>query len=213
MIIDKEKTIFIHIPKNAGTSIKAFFECKEFHNKHRTIEQIKTDNIEAYNSYKKFTIVRNPYDRMISWYFYLKRAMGIEQTRGDHRWSSGEHFPSNFLEWIKDPLKNYYTLWKLSDIRNSLHTDIEFIGNGRKNGVPLLSQQYLWLDDTVRVLKYENLNEELNKFFGKKINIPTRNNTERKDYLHYYDEESLNIVYNRYKEDFEIFNYKRIEKI
>ena len=101
MIIDKYKTIFIHIPKNAGTSIKTFFECKEFYNKHRTIDQIKKENIKAYDSYKKFTIVRNPYDRMVSWYFYLKRAMGIEQTRGDYRWSSGEHFPSEFLEWIK----------------------------------------------------------------------------------------------------------------
>ena len=216
MIIKEHKTIFVHIPKNAGTAIEEYFGNSSFRiqpSKHDDIHEIKKRFLNIYSSHRKFTIIRNPYDRMISWYFYLKRAMGIEQTRGDHRWSSGEHFPSNFLEWIKDPLKNYYTLWKLSDIRNSLHTDIEFIGNGRKNGVPLLSQQYLWLDDTVRVLKYENLNEELNKFFGKKINIPTRNNTERKDYLHYYDEESLNIVYNRYKEDFEIFNYKRIEKI
>jgi chondroitin 4-sulfotransferase 11 len=210
MIIDKEKTIFVHIPKNAGTSIKTFFECKEFYNKHRTIEQIKTDNIEAYNSYKKFAIIRNPYDRMISWYFYLKRAMGMEHTRGDHRWKSGEHFPSNFLDWIKDPLKNYYTIWKLSDVRDSLHTDIEFNNNGgRDGGIPLLSPQHDWLDDTVKVLKYENLKEEINKFFGEEIDLQKINKIDREEYLKYYNKESLNIVYNRYKEDFEKFNYKK----
>ena len=210
MIIDKHKTIFVHIPKNAGTSIKAFFECKEFYNKHRTIEQIKTENIEAYNSYKKFAIIRNPYDRMVSWYFYLKRAMDIEQTRGDYRWSSGEYFPSNFLDWIKDPLKNYYTSWKLSDIRNSLHTDIEVNDIGIRDGVPLLSSQCDWIDSTVEILKYENLNKELNKFFKKEINIPTVNKTEHKKYLKYYNEESLDIVYNKYKKDFEKFNYKKL---
>ena len=211
MIIDEHKTIFIHIPKNAGTSIKTFFEYETFYNKHRTINQIKKENIEAYDSYRKFTIVRNPYDRMISWYFYLKRAMGVEQTRGDYRWSSGEHFPSDFLQWIRDPLKNYYTSWKLSDVRNSLHTDIEFDNSGeREGGIPLLSPQCTWLDNTVEILKYENLKEELNKFFKKEINIPSRNAAKRKEYLHYYNEESLGIVYDTYKEDFQKFNYKKL---
>ena len=209
MIIEKHKTIFIHIPKNAGTSVKAFFGNKEFYHKHKTIKEVKDENPEIYNSYKKFTIVRNPYDRMVSWYFYLKRAMGMEQTRGDYRWSSGEYFPSSFLEWIKDPLKNYYTLWKLSDIRNSLHTDIDF-NNGRENGIPLLSPQSAWIDDTVEVLKYENLNKELNKFFKKEIEIPIQNKTDHKEYLNYYNEESLNIVYEKYKEDFDKFNYKKL---
>ena len=213
MIVDEHKLIFIHIPKNAGTSIKAFFGSKEFYHKHKTIKEIKDENPEIYDSYRKFTIVRNPYDRMVSWYFYLKIAMGIEQTRGDYRWSSGEHFPSEFLEWIKDPFKNYYTSWKLSDIRNSLHTDIEFNDGGRKNGVSLLSPQYYWVDDTVKILKYENLNKELNEFFKKEISIPTRNKIEREEHLNYYNKESLDIVYNRYKEDFEKFNYKRITKV
>ena len=210
MIIDKHKTIFVHIPKNAGTSIKAYFESKEFYNKHKTIEQIKNENIEAYNSYRKCTIVRNPYDRMVSWYFYLKRAMGIEQSRGDHRWSSGEHFPSSFIEWIRDPLKNYYTMWKLSDERNSLHTDIEVNNLGVRNGIPFLSPQHAWLDDSVKVLKYENLNQEINEFFGGEISIPKRNTSKHKEYLHYYNEESLSIVYDKYKEDFDKFNYKRL---
>ena len=36
----------------------------------------------------------------------------------------------------------------------------------------------------------------------KKINLPTVNKTEHEHYLEYYNEESLNIVYNRFKKDF-----------
>jgi chondroitin 4-sulfotransferase 11 len=218
MIIQEYKTIFVHIPKNAGTSIKEFFGWTHHHHHHRTIEQIKTDfekevstNVKIYDSYKKFAVVRNPYDRMVSWYFYLKRAMEMEKTRGDHRWSSGEHLPPTFSEWIKDPLKKYYTMWKLSDIRNSLHTDIEVNNLGIRDGIPLLSAQHLFVDDTVEILRYENLNNELNRFFGEEINIGTRNAVEREKYLNYYDEETLNIVYERYKGDFDKFNYKKIK--
>ena len=39
----KHKFIFIHIPKNAGTSVKTFFGNKEFHHKHKTIKEIKDE--------------------------------------------------------------------------------------------------------------------------------------------------------------------------
>ena len=74
----------------------------------------------------------------------------------------------------------------------------------------LLKPQHEWIDETVTILKYENLNKELNKFFEKKINLPTINKTEHEHYLEYYNEESLNIVYNRFKKDFEKFNYNKL---
>ena len=73
--------------------------------------------------------------------------------------------------------------------------------------------QYTWVTPSkwpVTILKYENLKEELNKFFEKEINLPTVNKTEHEHYLKYYDKESLDIVYEKYKEDFEKFNYKKL---
>ena len=79
MIIEEHKAIFIHIPKNAGTSIKDFFNRSDKFciplikiNKHDTIHQIKLKAPKLYNSFRKFAIVRNPYDRTLSWYSYLK---------------------------------------------------------------------------------------------------------------------------------------------
>ena len=170
MIIEKYKTIFVHIPKNAGTAIKGLFN-KDWDgglkipsikiNKHDTVHQIKLKAPELYDSFKKFAVVRNPYDRILSWYTYLK-GKDVE-----------------FKNWLKNPVHK-------------------------------LEPQHTWVDDTVEIIKFENLNEEINKFFGKEIDLPVVNKSDHKHYLTYYDKESLDIVYNKYKEDFEKFNYKKL---
>ena len=182
MIIDKHKSIFIHIPKTAGTSISTYFNEQQTRlriqpDKHETIHHIKHRFSNIYNSYSKFTIVRNPYDRMVSWYSFLKDRIG-----------SGAFNVIPFKEWVKDISK----LWHISD-------PYYFAG-----------PQCAWIDDTVVVLKYENLKEDLNNFFNEEIDLPVMNKSKRKDYLSYYDKESLDIVYEKHKEDFEKFNYKKI---
>ena len=179
MIIDKYKTIFIHIPKNAGTSIETLFANDSFRiqpNKHADIYEIKRKFKNSYNNYKKFTIIRNPYDKMVSWYFYLKRNLGEN------------HNIIEFNKWIKDPSK----FWHADD------------------PISFLKPQYDWVDNTVEIVKFENINKGLNDFFGKKINLPITNKSNRNNYLEYYNDKSLDIIYNRYEKDFKQFNYKKL---
>ena len=66
MIIEEHKSIFIHIPKNAGNSIVKCFSwpaISYFHPQHDTIYDIKKKFPKLYEKWKKFAIVRNPYDR------------------------------------------------------------------------------------------------------------------------------------------------------
>jgi chondroitin 4-sulfotransferase 11 len=185
--MNKEKLIFIHIPKTAGTSIKKLFlNDNDFSlltnlKKHEPIYNIKKNNINDYNKYKKFAIVRNPYDRIVSSYFFLQK-MNIKNF-----------FQTiEFNEWIKNPCKHPCKL--LPGLTKYL----------------LLAPQYLWIDETVNILKYENLNKELNTFLNKKVNLPKINNSIHEHYLNYYNNKSLNIIYHRYKEDFKKFNYKKL---
>ena len=178
MIIREHKAIFIHIPKNAGTSIEAYFANESVRvqpSKHADIHEIKRKFKNSYKKYKKFTVIRNPYDKMVSWYFYLKRNLG-------------DYNVIEFNDWIIDPLK----FWHADD------------------PVSFLKNQHEWIDDTVVVIKYENLNKEINNFFNKKIDLPVMNKSNHKHYLKYYNKKSLNIIYDRYKEDFKKFNYKKI---
>ena len=178
MIIDEHKAIFIHIPKNAGTSIEEYFGNKSVRiqpEKHADIYEIKKKFKNSYNNYRKFTIIRNPYDKMVSWYFYLKRNLG-------------DYNVIEFNNWIKDPSK----FWHIND------------------PISYLKPQYEWINNTVEIIKFENLNKELNKFFNEKINLPIINKSNHKHYLEYYNKQSLNIIYKRYKKDFEKFNYKKL---
>ena len=178
MIIEEHKTIFIHIPKNAGTAIETLFGNSSFRiqpPKHANIHEIKKTFPEIYDSYSKFTIIRNPYDKMVSWYFYLKRQLGEQ------------HNVIEFNEWIKDPSK----FWHAND------------------PISYLKPQYEWVDDTVVLIKYENLDKEFNQFFGKEINLPVVNKSKHDHYLTYYNKESLDIIYDRYKKDFKKYNYKK----
>ena len=179
MIIDQYKAIFIHIPKNAGTSIEKYFvngSVRIQPEKHADIYEIKKKFKNSYNNYRKFTIIRNPYDKMVSWYFYLKRNLGEN------------HNVIEFNEWIKDPSK----FWHADD------------------PISFLKPQCKWIDDTVVLLKFENLNKELNEFFNKEIDLPVTNKSNHEHYLEYYDKTSLDIIYDRYKEDFKKFNYKKL---
>ena len=94
MPINKEYgIIFVHIPKNAGTNMEAFFKMTKprllygvnnikedgitFSPQHLTPPLIK-DRLgdEVYEKYFKFCFVRNPYERVISEFFW-QRAHGI----------------------------------------------------------------------------------------------------------------------------------------
>ena len=181
MIIDKEKLIFIHIPKNAGTSITSYFSTQRINQprKHASIEEIKSGFPTEYEAYKKFAIVRNPYDRMVSYFFYLKKNNNY-YVRG-----------INFKEW-----SNYLINIIKENINNS--------------ELKKTFTQDSWVDNTVNILKFENLEKEMNNFLKEQIKLPKINTSNHQEFLKYYDEDSLNNIYNIFKEDFEKFNYKKI---
>ena len=183
MIIDKHKALFIHIPKNAGTSIETLFANNSFKiqpGKHDNIHEIKRRFPNAYNTHRKFTIIRNPYDKMVSWYSYLK-GNALENV-------SAKPDIIEFNDWIKDPLQ----FW---------HAD---------EPISFLDPQHTWVDETVEIIKFENLNKELNEFFGEEIDLPMTNKSNHNHYSTYYNRESLDIIYGRYKEDFKKYNYKKL---
>ena len=205
MIITEYKTIFIHIPKNAGTAVEKYFGIHNLDTlypnderalNHDTIYEIKSKFPNKYKSYKKFAIVRNPYERMVSWYFHLKEE--AEREVEFFNTTLEKAFPFGFIKWLEDPFKTQFTKWKLP---NNKFVQVDKL---------LKDTQCAWVDKTVTILKYENLKKELNEFFGEKIDLPITNKTTHKHYLNYYNKNTLDIVYERYKEDFDKFDYKKL---
>jgi chondroitin 4-sulfotransferase 11 len=81
MIDHKNKIIFIHIPKCAGTSIEIALTGKDWwkshpDEKHLTAQEArKYYGEEIWNSYFKVAFIRNPFTRLISAYNWIKKQV------------------------------------------------------------------------------------------------------------------------------------------
>jgi hypothetical protein len=65
---DDNQVIFIHIPKCAGSSVSHALYGKYTH--HWKAEELLFINRKKFNSYCRFSVVRNPWDRLYSTYNY-----------------------------------------------------------------------------------------------------------------------------------------------
>jgi hypothetical protein len=83
MIISHEyQFIFIEIPKTASTSLHTFL-CHQGCNSDRDFRHdsaLSVRDLPEWNDYFKFAIIRNPYDRAVSWYEYRRRP-GVNENR------------------------------------------------------------------------------------------------------------------------------------
>ena len=104
---DQLKAIFIHIPKTGGNSIqKALFENPSVHVRW---SDYYNKNSEKFYRFFKFAVVRNPWDRLVSAFFYLKNGgMNNEDKQwADENIQCFETFEEFVFGWLNK--KNVYT--------------------------------------------------------------------------------------------------------
>ena len=225
MIIDspnqsKTPLIFVHIPKTGGMSTLNSLSCFEliYHkNIEHDIKKIKNKKKNP-EDYLSFTIIRNPWDRMVSNYFFHKQRIHNDTTLHELLFKPNEK--EKLKTWIKkhndeDELwKNHeFKDWlKLFDEKESAKslsiyhdtiktTYMDLIGiNGK------ISVDY--------IINLHNFKKEINLIkilSGKPFNNPKhvhKNKSDHKDYREYYDSESIELVANLFKKDIELFNFK-----
>ena len=226
MIIKKEKTIFIHVPKTGGTSVCTHFgfDNYEYKNnkgqqskKHDSITLLKAKFPKEYDEYMKFSVVRNPYDRMVSVYFFITQSLPkIYKQFFENIDTTTVNFDFTFKEFLNDPdgvsLKYSQEMEKAMPILASKG----FVNNSphprklnEKFKYFMLKPQHVWVDESVKILKFENLQEEISELIPG-IKLEHLNKSEHDHYLSYYDKQSLDLVYNRYEQDFKQFNYEKL---
>ena len=217
-IIHSLKTVFIHIPKAGGTSIETIicdFPLFKYNmiNKYVWYGNIKNDKLKyeldhstmAYlkknckyyhGSFYSFTIVRNPYSKLVSEYHYCK----YQYSRLIKNLDTFE----SFIYELKDKFKDIIRDKECNHLYVSHYLpQYYFTHNYKKKQI---------IDD---IFKLENINEDWN-IICSKLNIKKdlikveKNSTNHKyNYEDYYDDDLKNIVYELYKDDFEIFDYKK----
>lgn len=202
--------IHIHISKTGGISFRRSLSTKSKNgpNRHRRVimdgKEIKMlsahNNIERhfkrhgkkiFDESIRVSVIRNPYDRMVSLWHY---AIQIK----------GKDLPE-FNKWIKE-------LYDQRDYLNNpkLH-----------KGIPNLTTkpQFYWCSlngelALTDIIKFENYKEDFEAFVDK-YNIEASplkhvNRSKHNHFMSYYNEDTRRMTYEIYKIDFEQFNYKFI---
>ena len=188
----EKKLIFIHIPKNAGTSIiKALGVenlCMD-----KTIEQYKEHYGDYWNEYKKFTVVREPIDRFISAYKFARMdESGWFSATGEEGLEKHHHY-----ELCNEMNINEYTshLYKNPEKFNRWISPQTFIisnENGERE-----------IDYYVR---YENLLEDLQKIGIDKIEKLNSSKIKDEKTIE-LTKKSKNLLYQIYDIDYQNFSY------
>lgn len=214
-----KKVLFVHLPKNGGTTVKEIIKkidnpnigvlndfcdishykkiCIEYNNSPK--EFLIFSNMKNRNDFFSFCFVRNPWERVVSCYFWCKKN---EERR---RLWNNIHYPINlsfndFVKMIPDIIEKKYTNF------NSLKWH--------------LSPQYYQIFDNKKqkidyIGRFENFEEELKNIFSiNKIKYDKNylkfkyNSTIHDNYRNYYNEETIKIINDVYIKDIEEFNYK-----
>jgi len=205
IISHKYKVIFIHIQKTGGNSVEALFHELDKkiqkridvdpqvikRSKHCFARDVKAViNRDIFDNYVKFCIVRNPFDRMVSWYSMLKYKTGPENSV----MQEVNKYASSFEEFLMLPRNHPNGLFERFYVNQ-----LDYISEGSE-----------FLVD--RILRFENLTNDFSEF-AKEIGIhkklPHVNKSKReKKYQTYYTRTTREIIFSRFKKDIEYFGYE-----
>lgn len=184
-IFEQHAIAQVHFNKTAGTSLKAYLsevlkeDAQIVHGKHNALTDVYHLLPEAY---RVVTTIRNPYDRLVSLYsFRKKRFLSGERGRPEERLRNAHEL--GFKEWFFKDLMPHCRAGNQMDqpISRLLLIDGEVPSN-------------------VFVFKLEKLQSEIDSFLlnmqiKAELRLPNLNRSERANYLAYYDEELLEVVY------------------
>ena len=178
-------SIFIHINKTAGTSIERALDLPFEHQ--TALEKIARIGRDAWDSCFTFTVIRNPWDKVVSHYHHrLKRDISNIRSEG-----------ICFKEWVhrtygaRDP--KYYNIPKMFMPHCAWIADHE--------GTILVRQ----------ICRFENLEtdfEHVCKRLNIKTSLPRLKASGRGPYRDYYDAATAGIVAAWFERDIATFGYR-----
>ena len=192
-------SIFIHIPKNAGSYIRKYIKGENNNYDHMELNMLYANFREVFNNHTFFCVVRNPYDRLVSNYEFAlnKSNTGITQS------TSKEIFDRENIKSFKDFVNFLHS--NHSNLKKVVHWHPQYVFITVNNTIPP--------NQKLNILRFENISEDFKLFLDKKnisINISTDkvNAVSHKDYKEYYkSKDIISKVNDIYRKDFEYFKY------
>ena len=205
MISHEHKCIFIHLPKVGGATIEHELTGYSWHltkvnglkAQHEPAISLKDHYSDWWDGYFKFSFVRNPWNLLVSNYLWAKREYRGGPPNPPLTAKTLKHFILNIEKEVKRA---------------------NFLG--RKSKAIWACDQYSFLSDSGgRIcMDYIGRLENFEKDFSyvtekigvisKKLPHKNKNKHKHKHYTEYYDDETRQIVAEKYAKDIEYFNYE-----
>ena len=197
LILENQKLLFLHIEKNAGTSITNWLdEYAELHQDktylvhHRHVEWSKIP--KQYCDYWTFCVIRNPWSRLVSRYKYDMAYYKEKYVLGE-----GTYFLKVYEE-----LQKGFKHWLTNNVYITSNIDYKIKWQPQSKVIKGCS--------SINILRYENIDQDFqlvqNKLKWYK-NLPKTNSTSPCNYRDYYTQELKSLVAEKYYEDIKKFNY------
>ena len=205
LISRKHHFVFIHIYKNAGTSITEAllpFAAGQwnrrinaiinrfgvlyplgpnpYHGHIKASELVEKMGRGTFSSYFSFAIVRNPWDRQVSLYTYM-----LKNTRHrQHELIKSLQSFDRYIEWVCAQDVTYQKDFVTSATGEQL---VDFIG------------------------KYENLDADFGQIcsrIGISATLPKLNISKARPYQDYYSQKTIDLVRGKFEPDISLFDYE-----
>ena len=205
------KAVFIHIPKNAGTSVTKLLRDSNTNciiKKHGSASFVMDEIGEPeFKSRFSFAFVRNPWDRMVS-LFYFKKT----------RWTRKAKNTAQYPNMLKNAAAKFYLEDDFLGFMQWFLLDLSCDSLSVHNHIPN-QEQLAWLtnkDGTDIIVdfvgKVENIAEDIEvirKVLGIKAELSHQNKTVREpEYRKYYDDETAELIADVFSRDIEAFGYE-----
>lgn len=171
---------FNKIPKSSLQHItyKTIFKYKDFFN-------INENNLDI------FTIVRNPYERVVSDLFFLSKNPSLTYA-SFHRINKNTS---------KDEVYNIIKKYLSEDVDNHNIPQYLFITDDNNELIP-----------NIKILKTETLQNDMSGLGYEDFNLNENVNSNKVDYYEYLNNDSIKLINDFYDYDFKLFNYdKRLQ--
>jgi Sulfotransferase family len=203
MLISRErKLLFIHIQKTGGSTVAQLLrsripDMRWYGGTHEHALRARAVLGREYDSFYRFAFVRNPWDRLVSWYAMI-RQMGpaLPPEKLNRLWRYVLERSSSFEEFI---LRCTDTIDDVDGRKSFLHNQLDYISDKRGRLMVDWVGRYERFDTDLRGL--------LDRIGFPDVEIPHTNRSRHRHYSSYYTPLTRDLVAERYARDIQAFGY------
>ena len=211
-IIESLKTIFIHVPKTAGVSIDRYFrdQCRiSGFTGHHPARIINANQPESFQSYFKFAFVRNPWDRLVSAFYFLSQG-GYSKIDKVIIEKYINKYNGDFSSFVCDLPNNLHFVHAPENLQEYYADGLPF------ETAHFIEQNYWVCDHGDKILvdylgKFETLNHDFKAICAaigtELVALGPSNISMHENYRSCYTSETAEIVGKLYRKDVEFFGY------